>query len=441
MMNILLDNSTYYSFKVAVQDKLLDAQILYNMANFLECLVMADKIYLAPTIYWKPDATDCMLFEPKGPCVQLAEVGPDDATISQIWQTAISESMGDLLRPVIRNMVPLAGVDLGKTYAMLKNWEASAKQDPCSFKKAYSGLVYLTDAGTSHFFTKTFGTYMRSIPPYHHLANYLLRTNVARQMSYDKVYQPHSYRAPLVCDKIARDARNAKTLVLKLVRATELEIGKKISDLARALRSYGGYSLAERNMPLVLAVVLSSVSKPDDIVQHALKLRRKRAARRYRKWSSELVRAIEVGNPVEQKEAIAQLQEAREVLSTELSKLYEVRKGKALGRFSKFVSCADPGELAAVLAGGDPKADLVKEVARLAKEMPAQLNLLRQFHLRHNLTLLISFAKQSQKIKELNLLLGRVFGKNLPPSELLAFEELRADRDELIGRIRVQRGF
>ena len=41
-----------------MSDGVLDAASVHNLATFLECLVLADEIRVAPTLSWQPDRTD-----------------------------------------------------------------------------------------------------------------------------------------------------------------------------------------------------------------------------------------------------------------------------------------------------------------------------------------------------------------------------------------------
>ena len=433
-MNVLIDNSTYYSLKVAVQENLLDANTVYNMANFVECLIVADKVLLAPTTLWYPDHSDGELFATDGPCAPLQAVADDERGVARVFQKAIDESITDLSSKVIKSSFSSATHDLNKTASLLRSWKTQVNEDPSAFMETYSGLVYLTDVGSSKFSTETFGSHTKSMPSYHHLANFLLRTNVAMEISERLVYHPHSHRAPLVSKKMALKGHQSASLVSALIGDAEGVIEEKFSAIAReaVLSPYKMFSSEDTGLPLVLGVVLSGAKTPADLIPRAMDLRNLRAAQRYRRWMTKLVTSFRGGNPSKKLEAARGLLEARQVLTTELSKLYGAGRESRSVLVSKLTSAVpDPGEL----ASASVRSMLIKASRELAKSTPGILKSLHNLRVRRKVALLINFAKRRREIDNLNSLLGRTFHKKLEAEQLHKLNTLRTNQAKLMAQL------
>lgn len=434
-MNVLIDNSTYNSFRMAIEENLLDAHIIYNMANFLECVVVADKVFLAPTIIplldlRKPNP----LFTKDGPCIQLTAIASDEAVVAGTLKKAITESIRDLSGKAITDLSTVTHADRNKTHRLLESWQVEVDKAPLDFMKTYSVPVYLTDAGTSKLLNEAFPGYRKAMHLHHHLAHYLLRCNVAMEMAERLVYHPHSHRTPLVCEKMALNARQSASLASALIRDAEGVIEDKISAKAREafLLPYKLFSSQDTDLPLVLAVVLSGAKMPDDIIPNTIALRDTDAARTYRRWMTELVNAFRSGDPSERDRAAENLLEARAVLVTELSKLYDVRSRGDRTPVSRLISAVpDPEEIASASA----RRLLIKAGKEIVRSTPRILKSFHNMRVRRKVTLIINLAKNRREIDNLDSLLERTFHKRLEPGQLQALNALRTNQAKLMAQL------
>jgi len=433
-MNVVIDNSTYLSFKTAVNWKVLDAHTVYNMANFLECLVIADRVFLAPTILWDAVAIDWEhLFEAGHPCAQLEQIAPNRDETVIVFRKAIEESVKDLSLRVIRGVARESGADLDLTRALLQSWRVQAHTDPDSFMQIYSEPHAITDLGAKMWHRTLVPGWIETGPPHEHLAHYLLRCNVAMEISDRVVYHPHSHRMPLVCAKMKLKAGQSTSLVSALIRDTEAEIEKRISATAREalLSPYEPFASVDVDLPLVLAVVLSGAKAPDQIIPRTLDLRILPEAVRYRQWASKLVAAIRNGAVGERTEVAKELLDAKQALAEELTKLYDVRRRTDFSRLSKLVSVVDPEHILSV----NTRNALIKAGKCILKLIPEGVGWVKKIQVRRKIALLINLARQRRMLDNLNSLLGRTFGKELSQEQLGALTALRKNQAKLIAGV------
>src|SRR5690242_18060682 len=94
--SVLLDNSTYFSAKVAVGESLVNARSVFNLATLLEAIVFKEHVFFAPTAVWQPTAEDDLLFGPDGPCnaINTNTFRPHD--LRGLFARALEESLADL---------------------------------------------------------------------------------------------------------------------------------------------------------------------------------------------------------------------------------------------------------------------------------------------------------------------------------------------------------
>lgn len=429
-MRALIDNSTYYSSKIAIEEGVLTAQTVYNLATFLECLVVADKVGFAPTTLWYPGIADGYLFEADGPCVRLPSVAESDEEARRVFVRAIDESLSDLDGPVVRRQFASSVAEEARR--LLSGYRTKAQEDPAGFMETYSGIVYLTDEGASAYFEETFGKEGRALPAGQHLTNYLLRSNVAMEISDRLIYHPHSQRVPLVCNKMGVQAKQSPSLASDLIRYVEKEMKQTLMHNAREslLMQFKPFACMDHDMPLVLAVVLSGASTPGDIIPGALKLRNLPEAKKYREWAGEVATAIRGQDIATRNEACRQMAEAREILSKELARLYGARQGSAPSRWSQIASVADPEEI----AGANTRSVLLKLGKEVLRRAPGALDAWRAHRVRKRLALLINLPKR-EKPDDLNSLLGQVFGKKLTGDQLNQFDLLRENQATLMSEL------
>ena len=433
-MNVLIDNSTYYSFKTAVQENWLDANVVYNMANFLECLVVADKVFLAPTTLWQPEPTDSDLFANDGPCLAMQTVASDESEVARIFKSAIDESTGDISNKLIRSSFTNSTNDLEKTKNLLHSWKKELGKDSSAFMETYSGIVDYTDTGTSKFFMDTFDTDRKSIPSFQKLAHYLLRTNVAMEMSKRLVYHPHSHRTPLVCEKMALKSRQSASLVAALIRSAEGVIEERLSEIAHTtiLQPYRIFSSKNTNLPLILAVVLSGTRDPVDIIPRTMDLRNLPAAKTYRKWMAKLITSFRSNDKAQKIESAREILEAEQMLASELNKLYGTKNNTCSALVSKLASSVPDIE---EFAAASVRSMLIKGGKGLAKSTPRVIGLFNNMRVRRKISLLINLAKTHKDVESLNSLLSRTFHKELEPEQLANLDSLRSNQAKLSAKL------
>jgi len=326
---LLLDNSVYYSAKTILHDGSTDGRGIFNLASFLEALVLAEEVYVAPTTDWSPDFSDAPLFGPQGPCRQFSLSSYEDDELGALFKSAISECIDDLADDRMPGVLPRIDADMSLTQRALLDWHNQVAKDPRGFIKTYSGRVPLGDPGAN--------AVINSIPseermtPELSLANFLLRSNVALLLP--AVYQPHSNRIHFVAEKIER-IRRKHTLAITLLRQAEETVSTEIGEV---LKHAGRRDTFTSQIPLILAVALSGATNRADLVPRALELRSSRVARRYRKWVGAKVQALIGTDLAASRQANFELEDARRVLIDELTKLYGRRPLSSLAKVAQAI--------------------------------------------------------------------------------------------------------
>lgn len=433
--SILLDNSTYFSFKRVIESGHIDADSLYNTANFLECLLIADKVVTSPTLAWTPGQSD-VLYSSDGPCRQLSAKDLTDPQLQQAFSKAVAASLKDLDSHRLRKSLATDKEVAGATMQILEAWKPQINESPRAFLEVYSGAVFQTDPASSDVLSDLRTTVSLTDEPPRHLAQYLLRTNAALEFthvfgSYPIPYHPHSFRVAYVIAKLQATRNRSMSLASALIREAEEKRHEEVLVLQRSwLAAWGAFTNLGEDVPLVLSVALSGSTLPEDIVKRVLELRESKEARRYRKWAAQLIDSIRSGNEQNQIRANQELRMARDLLAKELKKLYGAGSGSLLRATSSIASAVDLEDLAEVnvrkmgisalkeAVTGAPK---LKEIYETAK-------------MRQKIALLIKLVRGRTPEVKLNDLVERVFGARLSEEDMRRFAELRqVQRDAMSG--------
>jgi hypothetical protein len=417
--SVLIDNSTYFSSRVAIAEGLIDqAETLYNLANFLECLVLNDTVRLAPTINWSPGADDAVLFGPGGPCQPLHFSDFSEKRLSEIYRMALEAAVMDLTclsSTGLAGVIPYVTADASVTRAILLDWHALASDRPEDLTPIYSGKVFATDRASKTFLTMLPAAVDEGAGQELQFAHYLFRTCVAIELSAEIPYHPHSFRVDFVCEKLRRARQRFADLSTLLLRFSE--------DFRKGILSQSApYTVQRSNVPLILATVLSGAARPDALLPLTMELRDSRPVRRYREWTTKLTKAIETGTLEEQIEARQELAEGKRTLETELTRLYGAHHPlkTALSRISTVL---DEMEIAE-----NPEVQ-----ARIgAKVVKGVVDYFDQYRHRRKIAILLTPVGK-ETARNLNDHLCRVFGKGLSSDALADFELLRAaDRERML---------
>ena len=419
--SVLIDNSTYFSSTVAIADRLVEeAATLYNLANFVECLVLYNVIKLAPTNNWLPGRGDYFLFGPTAPCQPLLFSDFSENRLSEIYTTAIGAAITELSSPslptsALAGIVPHVTADFTKTRSILLDWYGAAKERPQDFTPIYSGKVFATDRASRAFLASLPAAVNEHAPQEQQLAHYLLRTCVAMELSSDIPYHPHSFRVEFVGERLRRARRRFAELSTLLMRHSE--------QFAMAVLSQSApYVVQRSSVPLVLAVVLSGAARPDAILPLTIELRESPSARRYREWTSKLTAAFENGTTEERIDAANQLADSKRALETELTKLYGT-KNRLRSAVNAISTVLDDVKIASNV---EVKAHIG------ANALGSVVDYFRQYHHRRKVAILLSLVGDGMA-SDLNKHISRVFGKSLSSDALADFERLRAgDRARML---------
>ena len=183
--SVLVDNSTYFSASVLVSSGELDPLAVFNLGNFIDSLILAENICLAPTINWSPSDSDSLLFGAGKPCsqVDLSRFGNED--LGDLFGQALASSLADLDQ---NPHLPPVDADHFNTVNILLNWRSQAIEDPVAFLPVYSGQVVETDVASQRYLAKLRSLGNEAASPERRLAHYLLRTNVAFELSENGVF-------------------------------------------------------------------------------------------------------------------------------------------------------------------------------------------------------------------------------------------------------------
>ncbi len=409
----LIDNSTYFAFTRALEGLPLTPDIVYNLATFLEAVVLADEIHLSPTTGWQPSAED-RLFADTGPCraVQFADYTEDQ--LRSIFATAVRQSLEDVRNSAVRSAVPLDADPL-EIGSFVGAWATSVRDDPLAFAGTYSVAVYITDPASLSVIARLPNVGDPGMPAAQRVAHYLLRTNVALELSREFTYYPHSHRVAFVAHKLGLYQQPA----VVLLHDAEQGIRERVAKL---VQMSNGVSLFEDDVPLVLAVVLSNSKAPSDIVYEAMQIRSSPAATKYRRWSRNLVEKMS-GNLDSLRHAAGQLMAAKQELVRELEVMYGDRPSSFVRRVSRLASADQIVDVATVNPAG--LAQSVLSHAGIADLVDARLT-------RRNLAFLIGLARRRKDIESLNSLLARVFHQELDTNGIRGLRRLRAEQQALM---------
>jgi hypothetical protein len=344
-----------------------------------------------------------------------------EAQVAELFTDAVTAGIEDCQNSRLLALLPYVDADLSATRQMLFSWLPLISSDPRNFVAVYSGKVLATDRNARQFLATLPQTETETASSSRGLAQYLLRTNVALELSEQFPYHPHSHRVDFVSEKLLTVARQSVSLNLDLLRQTEIEAA---TALAREIPSLA----LESDLPLVLAVVLSGAHNTADIIPLTLKLRRSRSAKRYRRWMSELQRATRSRDFHARLNALRNLNDARSSLAHELSKLYSRRRliPKAVQTYVDVIDIK-----------GDDLKDLLNQPT-LAKKVVGDISAhwnWRSWRAKRKITVLLSLAKDKPLVA-LNDLLGRVFGRGLSAEELEKLQFLRATQRDRATRLR-----
>jgi len=302
--SVLLDNSTYFSAKVAVGEALINARSVFNLATLLEAIVFKEHVFFAPTAVWKPTGEDDLLFGPDRPChtIDTDTFKPDD--LRALFARALKESLADLSGEPRIALTPHAvdAIDLLGTTNTLLHWNHILDRDLDKFITIYSAKVLGTDPASTRYLATLPHTGNEGQPAETQFAHYLLRTNTALHLSGAMPYLPHSNRVQFVLDKLQEQLPGEQAPDLNLLRVTEDRL--------------------PTSAPLILTVALSGARTPEDIFRRALSLRREKTAQHFRAWSATLLDAWTADDSQRREEAQQSYAEARDALVEELAKLH-----------------------------------------------------------------------------------------------------------------------
>jgi len=420
---VLIDNSTYHSFHVAIIEKRLDASVLYNMANFLECLVLAENVRLAPTIV----NSECLseLFTGDGPCRRIEL---DDETFNATFYNALEWSISDIDNKSVRQTIPIDQSHDKKAKELLEYWRSS-RLPAAEYREVYSGAVFITDSASGDLLAGLRTVTNPHSSAHEHLAHYLLRTNFSLKMSEMLPYQPHSHRIRFVCAKL----RNAVSATELLLRQAELQIAEaeREDSLAPLRKAISGGRQELPEMPLVLGAVLNSTEEknPGGLVQAALQIRNLSEAKRFRTWVGKLNSAIWNGNWGAREDALHELAEASEALTQEIAAAYDKRRGEI---------CKVSTAVVDTISDVKPSNDWLNTLLDMLKHGPHALSTARKAWKKHQLRKRIAVFTSLHKKGPTNFdrPLASFLDKRFGPDEAPTFSALIARQSERVANVR-----
>jgi hypothetical protein len=160
----------------------------------------------------------------------------------------------------------------------------------------YLNTVFITDQYSSKFQVSTFPSGVAiDAPQVRHVAQYLLRTNVAIELATAEnatgiPYHPHSHRTRYVLDILRKGGRFTPEYLLRYL---ESEIAQRRDDIRSAL-PFAFPSFMEQ-APLIMTVFSGSTC-PKDILKRTLEIRETKQAIQYRRFVANLMSAFEKGD-------------------------------------------------------------------------------------------------------------------------------------------------
>ncbi len=419
----LIDNSTYFSFKSAIGGKDINASVLYNLTNFLECLIFTDQVILAPTVSWCPDVSD-ILFEKHKVCSQYPIKTDGNNGLQNVFIKALVSSTTDLNSHGLPIISRYSKKEIKAANALINNWKEEVQKSPKEFLKTYSGAVFETDNNSKDYVNSLNTGIEINDDRHRHLAQYLLRTNVALEItSIDPnnpiAYHPHSHRKKFVSSKLSKlnkEAMGLATSLLKTIESSaEQVITRRIDN--SMLSSLGAFSHIDTQCPLILNIVLSGSNSASEIIENAMKIRNTREAKRYRNWISKLVIAVKSGKFSEQLEAENELINAKIQLNNELEKLYGLGENRLVHKTSSILGAVDIEKLATgnLLGAGISAGKYFIGKSATLSDYFHNKNIL------HKVAFLVTLQKQREMDSTLKDLITRTFGKQIVKDEIEIF--------------------
>jgi hypothetical protein len=138
--SVLIDNSTYFSAKGVIHYGVLDSAAIFNLSTLVEAIVFNERVFLAPTSTWRPNAGDAPLFEKGGPCISLDPAQMWDEFVPTV-RAALIGALGDLNSPYR----PYPGADARQAAHIIINWLVEVERNPSTFLSTYSAQVHYAD--------------------------------------------------------------------------------------------------------------------------------------------------------------------------------------------------------------------------------------------------------------------------------------------------------
>ena len=422
--SVLIDNSTYFSAKRLLHENLLDAYTLFNLANFLECVVVAEKVMLAPTLAWDPGEEDS-LFRNDGPCAKVRLEDWSDDDLGTLFDSAIRTG----IKSLSSSGFGYQAHDVDAASQLLRQWRSDAQNSPKDFLNQYSGAVYINDSASRETVAAMPTVTGADASPCYHLAQYILRSNVAYELSSIWTYHPHSHRLSFISQRMQGANRESLHLGQELIKAAEVKIGQEIEAQRRTalLANFGAFK-HELRLPLILSSVLRQSRSADEIIPIALRLRQSSSARRYRRWVNELISAVDSNDYERQLTAEREFDSAGRNLMRELHELYSpTKKNGLIQKTSTYAATLDPDALNKATAADWP--DITMGAGAMTANVLAIFDpVLRQRRRRRNFVFLLEMAKHRRSILAINQLLEPVFGIALNDGELTHLHNLQSEQ-------------
>ncbi|MEU4733121.1 hypothetical protein [Streptomyces sp. NPDC023588] len=422
---VLMDNSTYFSARDLLQSGQVDAYRVYNLANLVESIVVADSIILSPTSAWQPSDADS-IFIGDGPGRNLLLTNSSDEELGEIFTKSIAAGTRDVTRRSL-NRLGYGPQTARPTLQLLRQWQSEAERDPRGFIQQYSGAVYLTDPASRDVVSSISTVTTDRSPPEYHLAQFLLRSNVAYELSSRWAYHPHSHRLDYISRRMRRSNSEALYVGNDLLREAESATDRVLDQQQRvsALRQFGAFK-HDSNVPFILSAVLSQCTMPDDVLRVAIEMRNQRSAQNYRRWIREIIDAIDSGDNERQKRADMEFAEAQQFLSREISRLYIPKKGEGSGVVQQIASHVGSLDPSMITGGEDGLKELAaKEALSIASESPRFAAWIGKQRRKRNIVFLLKLTKKRQSINSLNPLLRSVFKSPLAQDQLQTLHDLQ----------------
>ncbi len=436
--SILLDNSTYFSFKNLIAGGVIDGDSLFNSASFAECLLLTDRIVTTPSVLWAPDDSD-PLFGDDRSIRQFSANELTDEELRELFSLAIKGSLHDIRHN--RNIIQLKSdaASFKSANDFLETWKDLSAADPRGFLTTYSGLVYYTDEASKAILLKIHKTRSEDATASRDLAQYLLRTNVAIELSsmYGPTpipYHPHSFRTSYVLEKIVRSNIHARSIAQALIQEAELS-NQQLAEELRHDNLYGPLGVFNQlgsDAPLVLSVALSGASSPDEVVSGLISLRQTKEAKRYREWVRRLTKLFDSNDWRAKLEAKSEVDAARKILAVELAKLYGTKSHRVAKAISEVVDAVDVG----AIASQDIGSASIPIVKKLASTYGSIRELYLELKVKRRMALVVGLIRESKPEFDLASQIERVFGVSPAKGAIRRFATLRRQQQNLLSRIK-----